>query len=671
MSLTSRIRAALRRATSPEAWVWVLPNLVLGLFVVALFALLVVLARHETETRRSALARDVQWAEQTIHTRLAANQEFLQLLAQQLAAGTLDREGFQAGASAHVSQNPELTHIAWVDADQVVRWTAPVETTAWNSGERLSIPEQALAFQRAQRTGTPAYAMAAPAADESAVIEIHVPVFRDRAFHGTVVGIYAADGVLKYLASSWFWNKYRVVMETDDRVVAANSSVVVRTDHTELVSVDPPGQGLRLRVSAFAAESNVPRDMLLLLLAGIVLLMAWSLWALSAHMRRRLSAEKDLRRESAFRKAMEESVITGLRAVDGEGRITYVNKGFCEMVGWTAEELIGRTPPFPYWPEENVAELERTTATWMAGENPRSGFEVRIMRKTGERFWARMYISPLVGADGRQEGWMASMVDITEQKRARAELEASHQKVVAAQERVERTARLVTMGEMASSIAHELNQPLAAIANYCGGCVTRLEAGTFRAEELLSAMKKAALQAERAGSIVRHTRDFVKKREPLRASVTVAAIVDEAVGFAEIDARRASVAIRVDVPGNLPPVHADRIMIEQVILNLVKNAIEAMAATPPGRREVAVRARADGRVVEVAVSDRGSGIAPEEAEKLFTPFYTTKPQGMGMGLNICRSIVEFHDGRLWAQPNDGGGSVFAFTLPLGREERAA
>jgi two-component system sensor histidine kinase DctS len=498
-------------------------------------------------------------------------------------------------------------------------------------------------------------------------------VFRERAFRGAVVGIYAAEGVLSYLASSWFWNKYRVVMETDDRVVAANSSVVVRTDLTARVSVDPPGQGLRLRVSAFAAESNVPRDMLLLLIAGLVLLMGWSLWTLSAHMRRRLSAEKDLRRASAFRQAMEDSVMTGLRAVDREGRITYVNRGFCELVGWSAEELIGRRPPFPYWPEEDAAELERITATWMGGETPRSGFEVRIKRKTGERLFARMYISPLVGADGRQEGWMASMVDITEQKRARAELEASHQKVVAAQERLQQTARLVTMGEMASSIAHELNQPLAAIANYCGGCVTRLESGAFRSDDLLSAMKKAALQAERAGTIVRHTRDFVKKREPRRATVPVAAIVDEAIGFAEIDARKVGVAIRVDVPGDLPPVYADRIMIEQVILNLVKNGIEAMSATPAARREVLVRARAEARAVEVAVSDRGRGLDAGEAEKLFTPFYTTKPQGMGMGLNICRSIVEFHDGRLWARPNDGGGSVFAFTLPVGQaghEERA-
>jgi hypothetical protein len=160
-------------------------------------------------------------------------------------------------------------------------------------------------------------------------------------------------------------------------------------------------------------------------------------------------------------------------------------------------------------------------------------------------------------------------------------------------------------------------------------------------------------------------RDFVRKSEPKRDSVPLAEVVDEAIGIAEIEAHKAGVQIRVAVPPDLPPVYADKIMIEQVLLNLVKNGIEAMQQTD-GSRELTVSARADGaRVVEVAVADRGHGIDPEHADRLFEPFHTTKQEGMGMGLNICRSILEFHDGRLWAQPNPGGGSVFRFTLPVG------
>jgi hypothetical protein len=394
-----------------------------------------------------------------------------------------------------------------------------------------------------------------------------------------------------------------------------------------------------------------------------------------------------------------------------------------------------------------------------------------------------MYISPLIDADGRQTGWMASMVDITEQMRARVELEASHERFVAVlegldaavyvadvatdeilfanrvfkstwgedavgrsceaftqahraspstpqidplalraddlprelfdgevvnerdgrwyhlrerairwvdgrvvrmqiatdvtdrrraeeislqqQERLQQTSRLITMGEMASSLAHELNQPLSAIANYCMGSVNRLASGSFRPEEVVAAMEKASGQAERAGKIIRRMRDFVRKSEPKRDSVALAEVVDEAIGIAEIEAHKAGVQIRVAVPPDLPPVYADKIMIEQVLLNLVKNGIEAMQQTD-GSRELTVSARADGaRVVEVAVADRGHGIDPEHADRLFEPFHTTKQEGMGMGLNICRSILEFHDGRLWAQPNPGGGSVFRFTLPVG------
>jgi signal transduction histidine kinase len=176
-------------------------------------------------------------------------------------------------------------------------------------------------------------------------------------------------------------------------------------------------------------------------------------------------------------------------------------------------------------------------------------------------------------------------------------------------------------------------------------------------------MEKASAQAERAGTIIRRMRDFVNKREPNRAPVAVAEVVSEAVGFAEIDARKAGVALVRELPPDLPPIYADRVMIEQVLLNLVKNAVEAMQGCRESR-VVTIAARVDGaRSVEVAVTDHGRGFAPEHAEKLFAPFFTTKPEGMGMGLSICRSIVEFHGGRLWAQPNPGGGSVFSFTLP--------
>jgi C4-dicarboxylate-specific signal transduction histidine kinase len=234
-------------------------------------------------------------------------------------------------------------------------------------------------------------------------------------------------------------------------------------------------------------------------------------------------------------------------------------------------------------------------------------------------------------------------------------------------QRLQQTSRLIAMGEMASSLAHELNQPLAAIANYSSGCVQRLESGQFEREELLAAMQKASFQAERAGKIIRRVRDFVRKSEPNYAAVPLEQIVDDIAGFADIEARKSSVRLRTVVAPDLPPVYADGIMIEQVLLNLIKNGIEAMQQTPHARRVLRIDVRRNGQgMAEFSVADSGHGVSDDDKDKMFEPFYTTKQEGMGMGLNICRTIIEFHNGRLWVEANPDGGTIFRFTLPFDR-----
>ena len=233
------------------------------------------------------------------------------------------------------------------------------------------------------------------------------------------------------------------------------------------------------------------------------------------------------------------------------------------------------------------------------------------------------------------------------------------------QKRLEQTSRLITMGEMASSLAHELNQPLSAIANYCAGCIKRMNAGNYRFEDILAAMQKASDQAERAGKIIRHMRDMVKKSDPVRWPISLEILVEEARAFADIEAQRTGTQIIVDIPQNLPNIVVDRIMIEQVLLNLIKNGIEAMSDVPQERRRLTIQAQpVAGRMLEIAVIDQGHGLAEEDIDKIFAPFYTTKQDGMGIGLAICRSIIEFHQGRLWVEPGREGGTVFRFTVPL-------
>lgn len=888
-------------ARPPRNWFWAAPYLAVGVFAVAMLALVWGLQKRETDLLNDSLGRDVQWAEQTMRLHMQGTQDFLAQLARELADRKLDRGGFQVRATQYLANTPEMANIVWVDAAQIIRWTAPFETTDWIAGERLA-GEQPAGFTHALTSGRPTYGEATVNHRGAALLELYVPVQQGRTDLGALVGVYTIDGMVRHLVPSWFGEKYSLaIVDATGRVLAANTAVRPADDALSYtIGFDPPGNGLALRANAFRTEPGVARVVPLFLILGLTFVVVWSLWALRSHFQRRVRVEKERdrlfnlsldmlciagmdgsfrrvnpafhqvlgypaeaitgkplldyvhpedlaasvdalrqlaagkpasfegrwrcadgryrwllwainpvpeekllyavahditdRREDeeklksayAFRKAMGESLVTGIRAIDLEGRIIFVNPAFCRMIGWSEAELLGMRPPFAYWPPEGAAQLRRDLDLTLAGQAPAGGYEMRIMRRDGHRFDVRMYVSPLIDSESRQIGWMASMNDITEPKRARAELEAAHERFVAVldgldtavhvadvesdailyanrafknlcgfdavgrncwqvttgchperadfqadprrlgledvprelfdgeirhrlsgrwfhlrdrairwvdgrvvrmeiaadvterremeeaalrhQERLEQTSRLITLGEMASSLAHELNQPLSAIANYCMGSVNRLKSGDYRQEDILAAMEKASTQAERAGKIVRRTREFVKKSEPVRAPAALAEIVEEAIGFADIEARKAGVALRVEIPEALPPVFADRIMIEQVVLNLVKNGIEAMQAAPTAGRELSVTARKDGGGrVEVAVADRGCGLTDEQMERLFEPFFTTKSEGMGMGLNICRSIIEYHDGRLWAQPNPGGGCVFRFTLPVRSE----
>jgi C4-dicarboxylate-specific signal transduction histidine kinase len=249
--------------------------------------------------------------------------------------------------------------------------------------------------------------------------------------------------------------------------------------------------------------------------------------------------------------------------------------------------------------------------------------------------------------------------DITERK-------ATENMVRQQQEKVELTSRLMTMGEMASSLAHELNQPLTAITNYSLGAVTRMKGGGMSRDELLPALEKTAGQAQRAGNIIRRIREFVKRSEPRRRPTEVARIVEDAIGFADIEAAKKGITIQTDVEARLPPLDVDPILIEQLLLNLLKNAIDAMDQASVRRIDLVVRRQED--MAEFSVIDRGSGVSELQRTNLFQPFFSTKSEGMGMGLNICRSIVEFHHGRLTVERNPEGGAIFAFTLPLASSE---
>jgi C4-dicarboxylate-specific signal transduction histidine kinase len=266
--------------------------------------------------------------------------------------------------------------------------------------------------------------------------------------------------------------------------------------------------------------------------------------------------------------------------------------------------------------------------------------------------WFEVHHRMLAWTDGRRVRMQVAR-DITERRKHEHESQIQ-------QDKIQLTSRLITMGEMASSLAHELNQPLTAITNYSMGAVAMVKSGHTDLEKLLPALEKAAAQAQRAGKIISRIREFVKRSEPRRQSVGVNVIIENTLSLAEIDARKRAIRISYDIAEGLPEVLADPILIEQVLLNLVKNGLEAMQDS--SFDELKIHALHEDNMVHVKVIDAGHGLT--DSERLFEPFFSTKSEGLGMGLNICRTIIESHHGRLWAENNfTAQGTTFHFTLP--------
>lgn len=295
-------------------------------------------------------------------------------------------------------------------------------------------------------------------------------------------------------------------------------------------------------------------------------------------------------------------------------------------------------------------------------------YEFKSITLKGRVCWMETHAVPLRDARGAVYALLGITRDITEHKWAE-EQGRRHQTELA------RVARLSTMGEMATGLAHELNQPLSAIANFARGCIRRLRSGDVAPADLIEPLEEVCEQAERAGEIMRHVRDFVRKSEPRMTAVDINLVVRSVVKFTEHEARQHETVITLQLAPEQPRVWADSIMVEQVICNLVRNAMEAMAETRTLRREIIIRTVPhDGDVVEVEVIDTGPGIDGAVIDQVFDQFFTTKPEGVGMGLSISRSIVESHGGSIRAESRAGGGATFRFTLKaipirLNRDER--
>jgi len=781
------------------------PLISILVFLVVMSLILWSLNRREQQQQEDTLYRNVAWAQQQIRLSMTGAQEQIQALARDIATGHGDPQSFQSSTGDIMQGHPEILYMNWYTAQHKPRWpNTPLPVL----GSRLAKPTDAqmddavqAAFDEARTSRRQVYSPLLYDDLGNGYITLQTPVYRDREFLGSIAAVFSIEGILKHDIPSELSAKYKIsITDLNNRELATTSSRPrLPRDMFYDLPLDPPGQGVSVRVYSYPQLTNFTNNTLVWLVAGLSCFVLWSLWSLWKHTRQRFEAQQALYAEAFFRRAMENSVLIGMRVLDMHGRITHVNPAFCRMTGWDESDLVSKVAPFPYWPKDAYPEMQRQLDMTLRGKAPSSGFELRVRRKDGSFFHARLYVSPLIDSSGRQTGWMSSMTDITEPRRAREDLAAAHERfttvlesldaavsVLAAdeaellfanryyrhlfgirpdghlelagagfdtgqtssdsidmvdtyaglpataltestsdaqevyvesiqkwfevrrqyiqwvdghlaqmqiatdittrkqaqeladqqEEKLQFTSRLMTMGEMASSLAHELNQPLAAINNYCSGCVALVKSGRMTQDALLPVLEKTAQQAVRAGMIIKRIREFVKRSEPKRQPTRVSDIVADAVGLAEIEARKRKIRILTEIRSRMPVIHVDPVLIEQVLMNLLKNAAEAMHDAKPNAVDPVIRVvvqRVDGGFVCISVVDQGPGVDETTAERLFEPFYSTKSDGMGMGLNICRSIIESHRGRLWVVNNiDASGNVtgatFHCSLPIGEAD---
>jgi PAS domain S-box-containing protein len=373
----------------------------------------------------------------------------------------------------------------------------------------------------------------------------------------------------------------------------------------------------------------------------------------------RKRAEDELRESEAKYRLLVENQTDLLVKLDRGGRYRFVSPSFCRRFGKSESELLGQPFALEVSPLDRGA-FERAHAAVLVAPH-RSHCEARVLAATGWQ-WLAWECSAIFDERGEVAEIIASGRDVTERKRAEEQARQHLQQLA-------HVTRVASMGEMASAIAHEINQPLTSISTYSQACVRLLRSGGASLGELTETMERVAARAHHASEIIRGLRSFVRKVDARPIPVEINFLVSEIVPLVQPEARQSGVEIATDLGAGLPAVMADNIQIEQVLLNLVRNAIDAISSCPAERREVRISTRhGPGDTVEACVQDSGPGFDEASAAQLFEPFFTTKGQGMGIGLSISRSIVEAHHGRIWASAERGRGASFHLRLPAATQD---
>ncbi len=379
---------------------------------------------------------------------------------------------------------------------------------------------------------------------------------------------------------------------------------------------------------------------------------------LQAEIGQRRLVEDTLRREHSFTTAVLDTVGALVVVLDADGRITSFNRACEEITGYRLDEVRGRTV-WELFLESDEAAAVRDIFAQLERDGVPGHHQNHWLTRDGERRLIAWSNAALRAEDGRIEYVMGTGIDITDRHRAE---ERERQRML----ELAHVSRLSTMGEMATEIAHELNQPLSAIASYSDTCLRILESQPTPGDDIREALQEISGQALRAGEVIRRLRSFARKETADRTPVNVNELVRDMAGLVTAEARWHDVSVELELCDVVPPVSVDKVLIEQVIMNLMRNAIEVMGTSDITDRRMFIRtALDDARGVQVSVKDTGPGLSDDALSRVFQPFFTTKSTGMGMGLSISQSIIDAHGGQLWARSSLGQGAMFGFSLPIG------
>jgi len=610
----------------PGLWLLGFLLLVLG----SVIALVLYLQHFEAEEDTRRQAADAQWLEQSVQFHFRRLEEDLRVAARQSA----DVQGGLLWREPGV-----LLAQGWVGAPL----SAP--PALWQIDEnRNPLNAQALATMHDTARGLRRSAYAGPMRDTEGkllpLVWLAVPYFERGYFVGNYVTALSLEAAVQSLVPEWFNRSHAVRLVLDE----GTTGYVPDTRKPFRAAMSLAGTDVYLEVTPIREQTaTVPR---MFLLVAMVFLggMLVSLWALRRDIQKRQQVQALLQAEVALRTAMENSVTIGLRAWDLGGRVLYVNEAFCGMVGYPAEKLVGVSAPMPYWPKGNDSHIEQVHRDVLAHGTSNDGVEVQFQHRDGHMLDVLIHEAPLHTAAGEHIGWMSSVLDISERKRAQA---------VAAlqQERLEATGRLVAVGEVASTLAHELNQPLGALSSFATGLLNKLNAGSISTEETAPVVQRIAGLAERAGRIIQRVNAIARRREISLQRLDLVPVLQRMAPHA--------------VPDATPVwVNADELLIEHLLNNLLTNAHEA-AQVHSGIPQVHLGVRTEQCWAQISISDNGPGVPDETQAHIFDAFFSSKEGGMGMGLAICRSIVEAHHGRIQVDRSpELGGARFTVSLPL-------